>query len=152
MPEFVYSRYEEDGFSGTFPTRERALAEGRATWPGDAIYTGIAVMAEADVHGWARRWIEQMQESEQSDCSAAEEWLNDVSVEQVADLDAELAKTLKQWLDRHCLTPTWFVVVELQRHEPDSFLCPCGASHDRGPVNGVDVYRCLRCGQTTCVR
>lgn len=26
------------------------------------------------------------------------------------------------------------------------FTCPqCGASHDRGPVNGVDAYRCLGC-------
>lgn len=29
------------------------------------------------------------------------------------------------------------------------FYCACGASHDRGPLNGVDVYRCLRCGTTT---
>lgn len=28
-----------------------------------------------------------------------------------------------------------------------TFTCPkCGASHSRGPVNGADVYRCLRCG------
>ncbi len=29
----------------------------------------------------------------------------------------------------------------------DKFLCPaCGASHERGALNGVDVYRCLKCG------
>ena len=32
------------------------------------------------------------------------------------------------------------------------FYCACGASHDRGPLNGEDVYRCLRCGETTKVR
>ena len=27
------------------------------------------------------------------------------------------------------------------------FVCPsCGASHDRGPVNGFNAYRCLGCG------
>lgn len=27
------------------------------------------------------------------------------------------------------------------------FTCPrCGAHHDRGYVNGVDAFRCLRCG------
>lgn len=27
------------------------------------------------------------------------------------------------------------------------FECPsCGATHDRGCLNGVDVFRCLRCG------
>lgn len=27
------------------------------------------------------------------------------------------------------------------------FECPtCGAGHTRGMVNGVDVFRCLRCG------
>lgn len=29
----------------------------------------------------------------------------------------------------------------------DPFVCPdCGSSHGRGPLNGVDVYRCLGCG------
>jgi hypothetical protein len=28
-------------------------------------------------------------------------------------------------------------------------LCPtCGQTHDRGPVNGGNAYRCLACGQT----
>jgi transcription elongation factor Elf1 len=28
-----------------------------------------------------------------------------------------------------------------------SFSCPqCSAQHSRGTVNGVDVYRCLKCG------
>lgn len=30
-----------------------------------------------------------------------------------------------------------------------TFFCPCGAHHSRGPVNGVDSYRCLKCGQTS---
>lgn len=30
---------------------------------------------------------------------------------------------------------------------PIHFECPeCGASHDRGFANGVDTFRCLRCG------
>lgn len=34
------------------------------------------------------------------------------------------------------------------RTNPPRFTCPgCGASHDRGYVNGVDpIYRCLHCG------
>lgn len=28
------------------------------------------------------------------------------------------------------------------------FHCPCGQTHNRGPVNGVDVYRCLGCGKS----
>jgi hypothetical protein len=28
------------------------------------------------------------------------------------------------------------------------FHCPGGHSHSRGPINGVDVYRCLSCGKT----
>lgn len=32
---------------------------------------------------------------------------------------------------------------------PDRFVCPrCSSVHDRGPVNGVDSYRCLHCGYT----
>lgn len=29
------------------------------------------------------------------------------------------------------------------------FTCSCGASHERGPVDGVANYRCLRCGNIT---
>lgn len=32
------------------------------------------------------------------------------------------------------------------------YHCPCGATHERGPVNGVDVYRCLKCGSAFKVR
>jgi len=28
------------------------------------------------------------------------------------------------------------------------FVCSCGATHERGPVNGCSVYRCLNCGVT----
>lgn len=28
------------------------------------------------------------------------------------------------------------------------YFCPCGADHDRGPVDGQRAYRCLRCGDT----
>lgn len=27
-----------------------------------------------------------------------------------------------------------------------TFHCHCGAKHNRGAVNGVDVYRCIKCG------
>lgn len=31
--------------------------------------------------------------------------------------------------------------------DPIKFECPnCNATHSRGYVNGVDVFRCLRCG------
>jgi len=36
--------------------------------------------------------------------------------------------------------------------ESGKFHCPCGASHSRGAVNGVDAYRCLKCGNTYRVR
>jgi len=34
-----------------------------------------------------------------------------------------------------------------ERHDCIHFTCPsCDAKHDRGYVNGVDVFRCLHCG------
>lgn len=36
--------------------------------------------------------------------------------------------------------------------EEGRFHCECGASHDRGPVNGDNAYRCLGCGRTFAVR
>ena len=31
------------------------------------------------------------------------------------------------------------------------FHCVCGAGHNRGPINGFDVFRCLRCGASASV-
>lgn len=33
-----------------------------------------------------------------------------------------------------------------------TFYCTCGAKHSRGPWNGSDVYRCLRCGKSFRMR
>lgn len=33
-----------------------------------------------------------------------------------------------------------------------TFHCPAGHKHSRGPLNGVDVYRCLNCGSAWRVR
>lgn len=31
----------------------------------------------------------------------------------------------------------------------DHFVCPiCNVGHDQGPVDDVDSFRCLKCGQT----
>jgi hypothetical protein len=30
--------------------------------------------------------------------------------------------------------------------ERGTFHCPNGHQHSRGPINGVDIYRCLSCG------
>ena len=35
--------------------------------------------------------------------------------------------------------------------EDGTFRCPCGATHNRGAVNGTDVYKCLRCGNVYTV-
>lgn len=33
--------------------------------------------------------------------------------------------------------------------EGGKFHCPCGATHERGPLDPISkVYRCLRCGKT----
>lgn len=29
------------------------------------------------------------------------------------------------------------------------FYCQCGASYGRGPVDGVNTYCCLRCGENS---
>ncbi len=36
--------------------------------------------------------------------------------------------------------------------ESGKFHCPCGATHNRGAINGVNVYRCLKCGKSYRVR
>ena len=39
---------------------------------------------------------------------------------------------------------------DLCKVHADFFICPkCRHGHDRGPVNGVDAFRRLNCGETT---
>lgn len=33
-----------------------------------------------------------------------------------------------------------------------TYHCPCGAFHRRGPVNGVNAYRCLKCGHVHAIK
>lgn len=33
-----------------------------------------------------------------------------------------------------------------------TYHCPCGAFHRRGPVNGVNAYRCLMCGHVHAIK
>lgn len=47
--------------------------------------------------------------------------------------------------------PSAFVVSQEGGPREIVFLCSCGASHCLGPMDGVNVFRCLRCGSTTCV-
>lgn len=32
-----------------------------------------------------------------------------------------------------------------------TFYCRCGRHHSRGPINGVNAYRCCHCGDTTVI-
>jgi len=42
-----------------------------------------------------------------------------------------------------CYCQTWTCKSRIR------FKCPdCGARHDRGYLNGVDIFRCLHCGYT----
>ncbi|MGC4033704.1 MAG: hypothetical protein QM754_18620 [Tepidisphaeraceae bacterium] len=51
---------------------------------------------------------------------------------------------LKSNFDNHNPPPPTVAFVD----ESGTFHCPGGHSHSRGPINGVDVYRCLSCGKT----
>lgn len=46
------------------------------------------------------------------------------------------------------LSPLALPRVFMQLDGVQRFYCPCGVSHERGPVNGARAFRCLACGET----
>ena len=53
----------------------------------------------------------------------------------------------------NCYFDMGFDFVDHRDHVEEAFVdavgkfhCPCGATHSRGPINGQDSYRCLKCG------
>jgi hypothetical protein len=109
---YAYSLNGND-WAGDFPTRKEArlaaleaareLSELPAT-----VFVGVVVPADPQVTGHARELIDRI--NARAESAGTGEYLNALKVDQVEDLNKELAAVLTGWLNRHKLQPTSFNV------------------------------------------
>jgi len=134
MAQYAYS-YDREDYVGAFDTPEEAFnaaiaaAEGLSS-PPTTIYIGTIVEADPQATDHARHIIEAMNRRAHVDFGeAAAGYLRNVTAEQIADLDAQIAQTILAWLRRHNLMPT-FVRVRSVREVPVPYPGPRTASQN----------------------
>lgn len=108
---------DEEHYEGDFATREEAIAEGQAAYPGETIYVGKGVAPEAPEEFWdAEDWLDNVQDQDEYLIDCADGW--DTSTkEQRAELEALVRPILGAWLDRHGLRPTFVIIPKAERIE-----------------------------------
>jgi hypothetical protein len=125
MSEFCFSVNGEDFFQGEYPTRAEALHAAIATkrlGAGDVVEIGGSVPWDTTeffpdpldlIQEIQRKAVEEVGD-------VAEDWLENVSEVAAAELNASLEALLASWIEKHKLAPTFFRVVDIEKHE----VCP----------------------------
>ena len=126
MP-YSYAINDFDWAAGEFPTREAALAAGRAYLAilarrgesGDGLHTvwtcrlrrpcPVDVIQGEDA-------IEQILSTEDFEIEQAEGW-PDATPEQMNDLTSALRETFEKWMERYGLEPQFWLVEDVERHD-----------------------------------
>jgi hypothetical protein len=120
VERYSYSTDEEHWF-GEFLSREVALAHGRDE-TGGSVWTGrLSAIPTSHVTPSASCLIETMQERAYDIAGAvSDDWLDDVTPEQEAELDRRLEELIEQWLRAHNNFPRFWEVQDVVNHAPSS--------------------------------
>lgn len=115
---YTWSRYGERFEAEEHSSREAAAAAGFEECLGaDIIWTGVIAPAARHTID-ADDVIERLREEAHEEVGeVADEWLENVSAEEVAELAHDLNAALTAWLDRHKLQPTYFAVQDVEQHD-----------------------------------
>lgn len=117
MAEWYFSDDEEHFQGDGDATREDALEEARESYGmHGTVWTGRKVPPTVPRINVA--WVlEALREkADDDDWEAAESWLEKVTPEQEAELQAALDGAFRAWLVKHKHEPTWFDIADVQEH------------------------------------
>ena len=113
--KWAYSHNGEN-YSGTYDTREEAIAEGGAGYEGSSIWVGKCGRPPCEEHLHADMLIEHI--------LCQDEWCNDwaeeafvlprESDEAMTELTTSLRRMFAEWLDKYKLRPSFFVIYEAE--------------------------------------
>jgi hypothetical protein len=110
----------EDNYTGEFDSREEALEEAKAEYP-DArfFWTGRNVPVDPLRYVHADWLIEHIINYEDFCIEQAEGW-PDCTDEQKSELTAALKQVFSDWMDKHNLRPTFWLVEDVRIHEVEA--------------------------------
>lgn len=121
-PTFLYS-LDRETWTGAFPNRQAAVAEGirAARHHPDSIstvYVGQKVVPSPRAYGHARQVIDTMRRRVREDNGdMADDFLSDLTEQQVMNLDGVLEQAIVSWLERHeLLSPSFYNVEAISEH------------------------------------
>ena len=117
---YAYS-LDRETFLGQFETRAEALkaalvAARQKPEPPTEVYVGRKTAADAQVCGHAEHVIEHMIDRAKAAGDGAGRYLQLVSEQEEADLDAMLAQTITAWLKMHNRMPESFSIEAISEH------------------------------------
>ncbi|MBC7784385.1 MAG: hypothetical protein H7144_11155 [Burkholderiales bacterium] len=105
-PKFAFS-FDRESFQGQYATRQQAVDAAMALLPTrtelpDAVFVGRWIDPSLNTEGHAENIIETLRDRWNSSDTT---FLEKVSDQQLADLDAEIDRTIRTWLTKHDLAP-----------------------------------------------
>lgn len=139
-PTFVYS-LDRETWTGAFPTRNAAVTDAirAARQHPDSIATvfvGQKVVPSPRAYGHARQIIECMRRRVREDNGdMADDFLRDVTEQQIMNLDSAVEQAIVGWLERNELVPQSFFHVEAISEHP----VPIATFQVRSPVDDREV-------------
>jgi hypothetical protein len=115
MNTYAYS-FDGENYTGSFESREAAAAEAFAENPDAArIRTGRCATPARTPRAY--ELIEQIgEDATEGSGEWAEGYLDDVSKEAEAELQAELQEVWDRWEAKHHLAPTWYNIEDVVEH------------------------------------
>lgn len=109
---------DEEHYEGSFPTRELAILEGRALYPGKRFWVGQAAPAPSPESFWfAYAWLDHVSDQDEYLGDWADGWERSTP-KQRAELEELVRPILGAWLDRHGIRPRFFTVLKAEEIDP----------------------------------
>ncbi len=111
---YCISRHEDGAYEGSYETVEQAIAaapDELALEPGEDFWVGRSepILPRLGCDGDSLLEYLAMQAGDLCG-EVAEDWLSDVPVDKVKDLEAEIDKVIHAWLKKHDLEPKFWSV------------------------------------------
>lgn len=111
---YVWSR-DEENYHGDFASPDEAVADALGQYIDGSVLVGVKYQPGAESYIDATLVIEHIVCQDEYSAEAADHW-PDASNEQLSELTAELQKVVGDWLDRHKLRESFFLVRDVKKY------------------------------------
>lgn len=143
---FAYS-LDREQFDGNLPTRQEALKTGlnkalTLESPAEAVFVGKRVPIDPGSSGLAEMILAAMRRRVREQTGGASgDYLMRVNEHQLAELDNEIDRVVRGWLDKHELAPTQSRIVAISEHPiPQPTMKPADRNGNEVSDLGVGIF------------